>query len=54
MTNSKCFGTDAGGLVVIAAEEYSYCEWLVVYDEYVEDKDNVLVKSGYSGPKTFE
>ncbi|MDR1796962.1 MAG: tautomerase family protein [Clostridiales Family XIII bacterium] len=40
--------------ISVSVEEYSYGEWPDVYDEYVKDKDNVLVKPGYSDPKTFE
>jgi len=37
----------------VSVEEYSYDEWEGVYNEYVKDKDNVLVKPGYTNPKTF-
>lgn len=40
--------------ISVSVEEYSYGEWEGVYDEFVKDKDNVLVKPGYSNPKTFE
>jgi phenylpyruvate tautomerase PptA (4-oxalocrotonate tautomerase family) len=40
--------------ISVSVEEYSYGEWPDVYDEFVKDKDNVLVKPGYSNPKTFE
>jgi len=39
--------------ISVSAEEYSYDEWEKVYDEFVKDKDNVLVKPGYTNPKTF-
>lgn len=38
----------------VSIEEYSHDEWEGVYDEFVKDKDNVLVKPGYTNPKTFE
>jgi hypothetical protein len=34
-------------------EEYSFGEWVNVYNEYVKDQDNVLVKPGYTDPRTF-
>ena len=37
-----------------SVEEYSHDEWEGVYNEFVKDKDNVLVKPGYTNPKTFE
>ena len=39
--------------ISISVEEYSHGEWEGVYDECIRDKDNVLVKPGYSNPKTF-
>ena len=38
----------------VAVEEYSFGEWEGVYNECIKDKDNVLVKPGYTNPKTFE
>ena len=38
----------------ISVEEYSFDNWEAVYNECIKDKDNVLVKPGYSNPKTFE
>lgn len=40
--------------ISVSVEEYDYSQWEEVYDEFVKDKDNVLVKPGYSNPKTFE
>ncbi len=40
--------------VSVSVEEYSFDEWEGVYNEFVKDKDNVVVKPGYSNPKTFE
>ena len=40
--------------ISVSVEEYSFGEWESVYNECVKDKDNVLVKPGYSNPKTFE
>ena len=39
--------------ISVSVEEYSFEEWEGVYDEFVKDKENVLVKPGYSDPKTF-
>ena len=39
--------------ISVSVEEYSYGEWENVYNEFVRDKDNVLVKPGYTNPKTF-
>lgn len=40
--------------ISVSFEEYSFPEWEGVYNEFVKDKNNVLVKPGYSNPKTFE
>lgn len=40
--------------ISVSVEEYSFPEWESVYNECVKDKDNVLVKPGYTNPKTFE
>jgi len=40
--------------ISVSAEEYSFGEWEGVYNEFVKAKDNVLVKPGYSDPKTFQ
>jgi len=40
--------------ISVSVEEYSFAEWADVYNEYIKGKDNVLVKPGYSNPKTFE
>jgi len=40
--------------ISVSVEEYSFDEWENVYDEFVKNKDNVLVKPGYSNPKTFQ
>ncbi|MDR0999803.1 MAG: tautomerase family protein [Clostridiales bacterium] len=39
--------------ISVSVEEYSYAEWPGVYDEYVKNRDNVLVKPGYTNPHTF-
>jgi len=39
--------------ISVSVEEYSFGEWEGVYNEFVKDKDNVLVKPGYSNPRTF-
>jgi phenylpyruvate tautomerase PptA (4-oxalocrotonate tautomerase family) len=40
--------------ISVSVEEYSFDEWEGVYNEYVKGKDNVLVKPGYTDPKTFD
>ena len=35
-------------------EEYSFAQWENVYDNFIKNKDNVLVKPEYTNPKTFE
>ena len=40
--------------ISVSVEEFSFDEWEGVYNEFVKDKDNVLVKPGYSNPKTFQ
>ena len=37
-----------------SVEEYSPDEWEMVYNECIKDKENVLVKPGYTNPKTFD
>jgi len=39
--------------ISVSVEEYSLTEWEGVYNEYVKDKNNVLVKPGYTNPKNF-
>ena len=39
--------------ISVSVEEYSFGEWKDVYDEYIKDKDNLLVKPGYD-EKMFE
>ena len=38
----------------VSVEEYSFGEWEGAYNEHIKNNDNVLVKPGYSNPKTFE
>ena len=38
----------------VAVEEYALDEWEGVYNEQIKDNENVLVKPGYTNPKTFE
>ena len=38
--------------ISVSVEEYSFGEWKNVYDEYILDRDNVLIKPGYD-PKAF-
>ena len=40
--------------ISVSVEEYSFAEWEDVYNDCIKGKDNVLVKPGYTNPKTFE
>lgn len=40
--------------ISVSVEEYSFGEWEDVYNEFVRDKDNVLIKPGYTDPVTFK
>lgn len=40
--------------ISVSIEEYSFGEWEGVYNEFIKDKDNILVKPGYTNPKTFQ
>jgi len=40
--------------ISVSVEEYSFNEWEGVYNEFVKDKNNVIVKPGYTNPKTFQ
>ncbi len=40
--------------ISVSVEEYSFDEWEGVYNDCVKGRDNVLVKPGYTNPKTFE
>jgi len=40
--------------ISVSVEEYSFGDWEGVYNECVRDKENVLVKPGYTNPKTFQ
>jgi len=40
--------------ISVSVEEYSFDEWEGVYDEFIKGKDNVIVKPGYSNPRTFQ
>lgn len=39
--------------ISVSVEEYDYAQWEGVYDEFVKEKDNVLVKPGYTDPVSF-
>jgi phenylpyruvate tautomerase PptA (4-oxalocrotonate tautomerase family) len=39
--------------ISVSVEEYSFGQWEGVYNEFVKGKDNVIVKPGYTDPKTF-
>jgi len=40
--------------ISVAVEEYSFDEWEGVYKDCIEGRDNILIKPGYTDPKTFE
>jgi len=40
--------------ISVSVEEYSFDNWESVYNECIRDNENVLVKPGYSNPKTFQ
>ena len=40
--------------ISVSVEEYSFAEWEGVYNEFVKDRDNVILRPGYTNPKTFE
>lgn len=37
-----------------AVEEYDVEDWDDVYNEHIKENDHVIVRPGYSNPKTFE
>ena len=39
--------------ISVSVEEYDYAQWEGVYNEFVKDKDNVLVEPGYTDPVSF-
>ena len=39
--------------ISVSVEEYGYDDWPKVYDKDIKGKDNILVKPGYTDPKTF-
>jgi hypothetical protein len=34
--------------ITVSVEEYSFDEWEGVYDEFVKDKDNLLIEPKYT------
>ena len=50
---SKTFGKPEK-YISVSVEEYSFGEWENVYNECIKDKDNVVIKPGYTNPKTFD
>jgi phenylpyruvate tautomerase PptA (4-oxalocrotonate tautomerase family) len=40
--------------ISVSVEQYALDDWENVYNECIKDKYNVLVKPGYSDPKTFK
>jgi len=39
--------------ISVSVEEYSFDTWKNVYNEYIKDKNNILIKPKYD-PKIFE
>ncbi len=39
--------------ISVSVEEYAFGEWEGVYNDCIKDKDNLIIKPGYSNPKTF-
>ncbi len=39
--------------ISVSVEEYDYAQWEGVYNEFIKDKDNVLVEPGYTDPVSF-
>lgn len=40
--------------ISVSVEEFSFDSWEHVYNEHIKDNDNVLIKPGYTDPKTFQ
>ena len=40
--------------ISVSVGEYGYDEWPAVYDADIKGKNNVVVKPGYTDPKTFQ
>ena len=40
--------------VSVAFENCSFDSWENVYNEHIKDNENMLVKPGYTDPKTFQ
>jgi hypothetical protein len=40
--------------ISVSVEEYSFDEWEGVYNDFIKNRGNVILKPGYSNPKTFE
>lgn len=40
--------------ISVSVEQYAFNEWESVYNEFVKDRDNVVIHPGYTDPKTFE
>jgi len=38
----------------VSVEEYTLEEWEGVYNEYIKDKDNIVLPPAYTNPRTFE
>jgi hypothetical protein len=39
--------------ISVSYEGYSFPEWEGVYNDFIKDNDNVILKPGYTNPKTF-
>ncbi len=39
--------------ISVSVEEYTFDEWEGVYNECIKDNQHLLVKPGYTNPKTF-
>jgi phenylpyruvate tautomerase PptA (4-oxalocrotonate tautomerase family) len=40
--------------ISVSVEEYTFDEWEGVYKDFIEGQENVLIKPGYTDPKTFQ
>ena len=40
--------------ISVSVEQYSFGEWEGVYNDFIKGKDNVILKPGYTDPKTFQ
>jgi phenylpyruvate tautomerase PptA (4-oxalocrotonate tautomerase family) len=40
--------------ISVSFEEYSVDEWEGVYKEFIKDQNGLLIKPGYTDPRTFQ